>query len=196
MGPAAKRLDWLEEALTVARGILARDTVTHDGPTYHFSDVHHAPQPQRRPLPMRSERKGNGKGSGSRARFADIWQTFVPLDGLDFWRHKDKVFQAHCAPWAATRPGWSGSRYKLIIRSNPAAARTAFERLRVGITSRTSRWEVVSTAAPEQVAEALAGFRALGVQSFLPQLGWPYDQETFERSSAASPHSSERATAA
>ena len=36
-------------------------------------------------------------------------------------------------------------------------------------------------ATPDQVAEALVGFGALGVRSFLPQLAWPYDQETVER---------------
>jgi hypothetical protein len=59
-----------------------------------------------------------------------------------------------------------------------------------------SVWDVVWAAAPEQVAEALVGFRALGVQSFLPQLGWPYDQETIERLIGDVAPLVERATAA
>ena len=70
---------------------------------------------------------------------------------------------------------------KLIIRSDPADAQAAFERLRAVHRWDPSVWDVVWAATPEQVAAALVGFRALGVQSFLPQLGWPYDQETIER---------------
>jgi alkanesulfonate monooxygenase SsuD/methylene tetrahydromethanopterin reductase-like flavin-dependent oxidoreductase (luciferase family) len=180
--PTGERLDWLEESLTLITGILAGDTVTHDGPTYHFSAVHHAPLPQRRPLPILIGAEGEQKGLRVAARFADIWQIFVPLDGQGFWRHKDEIFQAHCA--ALGRDASQVERMigcKLVIRSDPVDARAAFERLRAVHRWDPSVWDVVWAAAPEQVAEALVGFQELGVGSFLPQVAWPYDQETLER---------------
>jgi alkanesulfonate monooxygenase SsuD/methylene tetrahydromethanopterin reductase-like flavin-dependent oxidoreductase (luciferase family) len=180
--PTGVRLDWLEEALTIIRGIFAGDRVTHDGPTYRFNEVYHAPPPQRRPLPILIGAEGEQKGLRVAARFADIWQIFVPLDGLGFWRHKDEVFRAHCA--AVGRDAARVERMigcKLIVRSSPEKARTAFERQRLVHKWDPSVWDVVWAATPEQVAEALAGFQALGVHAFLPQLTWPYDQETLER---------------
>ena len=180
--PTGVRLDWLEEALTIIRGILAGETVSQDGPTYRFQGVHHAPLPQRRPLPILIGAQGEQKGLRVAARFADIWQIFVPVDGLDFWRRKDEVFRVHCA--ALDRDPSEVERMvgcKLIIRSNPGEARKAFEHLRAVHKWNESVWDVTWAASPEQVAEALIGFRALGVQSFLPQLAWPFDQETIDR---------------
>jgi alkanesulfonate monooxygenase SsuD/methylene tetrahydromethanopterin reductase-like flavin-dependent oxidoreductase (luciferase family) len=70
---------------------------------------------------------------------------------------------------------------KLIIRSDPADARAAFDRLRAVHKWNDSVLDLLWAATPDQVAEALVGFGALGVRSFLPQLAWPYDQETVER---------------
>ena len=176
------RLDRLEEALELIRAVVDGKTVDHVGPTYTFRAVRHAPLPRRRPLPFLVGAEGERKGLRVAARFADIWQIFVPIDGFEFWSHKDDVFRLHCRELErdhSTVERMIGC--KLVLRSDPADARRAFEDLRVVHGWGESVWDVVWATSPALAAEALVGFAALGVSSFLPQLAWPYDTETIER---------------
>jgi alkanesulfonate monooxygenase SsuD/methylene tetrahydromethanopterin reductase-like flavin-dependent oxidoreductase (luciferase family) len=180
-GSAGVRLDWLEEALKIVTGLFDGQTVTNHGPTYQFDAVRHAPVPMQPHLPVLIGAEGEKKGLRLAAQYADIWQIFMGIDDHDAWHHKDEVLRAHCVD--VGRDERHVERMvgcKMIIRRDPAEAHRVFEQLRQVHKWNDDIWTVVWAASPEQVAESLVRYRALGVQAFCPQLGWPYDRETVE----------------
>src|SRR5262249_48808931 len=69
---------------------------------------------------------------------------------------------------------------KLMIRSTEAAARAAAEEFIKIHKWSEGIWDVFWATTQDRVADALAAFAEAGVDSFTPQIGWPYDRETLE----------------
>ncbi len=177
-----ERLDWFEEALAIVVGLIGGQEVTHHSEKYHFEAARHAPGPVQSQIPVVIGADGEKRGLKLAARHADIWQWFAPWDGVELFRHKDTVLRRHAADEGrdpSTIERMLGA--KLILRSDPAEARRVAEELVAIHGWGPSVWDAVWATTPEQAIERLLEFADAGVDSFSPQIGWPYDPETIER---------------
>jgi alkanesulfonate monooxygenase SsuD/methylene tetrahydromethanopterin reductase-like flavin-dependent oxidoreductase (luciferase family) len=115
------------------------------------------------------------------AQYADIWNVFGTPETV---AHKDEVLRAHCADVGrdpSTIERTLGC--KVTIRSSEAEA----ERVRQSILAinRTPRERVEGdvsfwTGTPEQIADTIRSYQAVGFSTFIVELAAPYDAETME----------------
>lgn len=178
-----ERLDWLEEALAIVRGLLDGEAVHHESARYRFDGARHAPPPVQARVPFVVGSAGERKGLRIVARHADIWQMWLAMDDLELFAHKRAVLHEHCRAIGrdpATIEHTIGG--KLVIRRTSADARLAFdEQLRVHAWPESIRREMAWTGTSEEVAEALATYRRAGLDGFSPSVAAPLDLETIER---------------
>jgi len=178
-----ERLDWLDEALAIVRGLLDGEAIHHQSARYRFDGVRHAPPPVQARVPFVVGSAGEKKGLRIVARHADIWQMWLAMDDLELFRHKRAVLHDHCRAIGrdpATIEHTIGG--KLVIRRTATEARLAFdEQLRVHAWPESIRAEMAWTGTSEEVAEALAAYRRAGLDGFSPSVAAPLDLETIER---------------
>lgn len=178
-----ERLDWLDEALTIVRGLLDGRTVDHRSARYQVAGVRHAPLPVQSRVPFVVGSAGERKGLRIVASHADIWQMWLAMDDLELFGHKRSVLHGHCRAVArdpATIEHTIGG--KLVIRATAAEAREVFEeQMHVHGWPESIRTEMAWTATSEQVAEALFAYRRAGAEGFSPSVAAPLDLETIER---------------
>lgn len=177
-----QRLDRLDEALGLIRRVLAGETVSHDGPTYRFDAVRHAPAPVHGSVPFLLGGEGERKGLRIVARHADLWHMWVPPDSTQLFETKDAVLREHCA--AVGRDGSTIGRLpgaKVVIRDDPAAARRAFASLVDHHGWPEYVWEHAWLGSPAFIADRLHAYRAAGAGGFVVQVIEPFDHETIER---------------
>lgn len=177
-----ERLDWLDEALTIVRGLLDGETVDHESARYQFAGVRHAPRPVQGRVPFVVGSAGEKKGLRTVARHADIWQMWLALDDLELFRHKRAVLAEHCLAIGrdpATIEHTIGG--KLVIRRDATEAQRVFdEQMRVHGWPESIRAEMAWTGTPEAVARALLTYRDAGADGFSPSIAAPLDLETIE----------------
>jgi alkanesulfonate monooxygenase SsuD/methylene tetrahydromethanopterin reductase-like flavin-dependent oxidoreductase (luciferase family) len=177
-----QRLDWLDEALSIVRGLLDGDTVHHQSARYQFSGARHAPRPVQAHIPFVIGSTGEKKGLRIVARHADIWQMWLAMGDVDIFRHKDVVLREHCRAIGrdpATIERMIGG--KLVIRRDAAeAARVFDEEMRVHAWPESIRTEMAWTGTPEQVADAVLAYQRVGADGFSPSVAAPLDLETIE----------------
>ena len=87
-GSVGERLDRLDEALTIIRGILAGESVTQTSPHYAVDGARQSPLPVQARIPIAIGASGERKGLRVVARHADIWQQWLGLDEVDVFVHK------------------------------------------------------------------------------------------------------------
>ena len=178
-----ERLDWLDEALTIVRGLLDGEAVHHESAQYRFDGARHAPPPLQARVPFVVGSAGERKGLRIVARHADIWQMWLAVGDLELFGHKRAVLHEHCRAIGrdpATIEHTIGG--KLVLRRTAAEARLAFdEQLRVHGWPESIRREMAWTGTSEEVAAALAAYRRAGLDGFSPSVAAPLDLETVER---------------
>jgi alkanesulfonate monooxygenase SsuD/methylene tetrahydromethanopterin reductase-like flavin-dependent oxidoreductase (luciferase family) len=177
-----QRLDWLAEAVPAVRSLLDGGTVTSgEGGRYSFDRLRLTPRPLQDHLPIMIGGSGERKTLRIVAKHADIWNAFGTPEVL---AHKDAVLRAHCADVGrdpATIERTVGC--KVTIRQTEAEA----ERVRRSILehNRTPLANVEGdltfwTGTPEQLAETMLTYRAIGFHGFIVELPAPFDRETME----------------
>jgi alkanesulfonate monooxygenase SsuD/methylene tetrahydromethanopterin reductase-like flavin-dependent oxidoreductase (luciferase family) len=178
-----ERLDWLDEALTIVRGLLDGRTVDHASERYQFSEARHAPSPVQARIPFVVGSAGERKGLRIVARHADIWQMWLAIDDIDLFVHKRAVLHEHCRAIGrdpATIEHTIGG--KLVIRETAAEAeRVMDDQMRVHGWPESIRTEMAWTGTSPEIARALLAFRAAGADGFSPSVAAPLDLETVER---------------
>jgi len=177
-----QRLDWLDESVGAIRSLLDGGTVTSEpGGRYAFDELRISPPPVQAHLPIMIGGGGEKKTLRIVAQYADIWNVFGTPETV---ARKDAILREHCA--AVGRDPETIERSvgcKITIRRTEAEAvrardailahnRTAVESVRDDVTF----W----TGTPEQIAETMAGYRAIGFDTFLVETPAPYDAETME----------------
>jgi alkanesulfonate monooxygenase SsuD/methylene tetrahydromethanopterin reductase-like flavin-dependent oxidoreductase (luciferase family) len=176
-----QRLAWLDEALSIIRPLLAGETVTHEGDRYRTDALVLSPRPIQERLPIMVGGGGERKTLLTVARYADMWNVQV---GLDAAQHKVDVLRQHC-DGVGREP--DEIEYSIdsshFIRDSEEEARAALESIAAS-TGRpapdpTSTFHWVGS--PEQVAERMAAYAALGFTTVTCSLGPPYDEETLTR---------------
>lgn len=177
-----QRLDRLDEALTIIRGLLAGEEVTHHSDAYHFDHVRHAPLPLQAHVPIVVGASGEKKGLRIVARHADMWQTWLSMGQVDTFLHKARVLDEHCV--AIGRDPTTIERTvggKLVIRRTAKEAwRVIREQMRVHRWPESIIEEMAWVGTPEEVAAAIHGFRSAGAAGFIGSIAAPLDLETME----------------
>ena len=178
-----ERLDRLEEALTIMRGMLDGEAVTHRGPTYTTDELVCAPLPVQAHLPILIGGSGERKTLRSVARHADMWNAMGPVELL---RRKVDVLRAHCEAEGRDigRIEFTMS-CKLSIRDTRAAAEAAFrERLAHNKTPAEAvlgEEGITWLGSPAEIASRIRAYRELGFGTVIAELPAPFDVETIER---------------
>ncbi len=174
-----ERLDRLDEAVELLRRLLDGEPVTHAGRFYELRDAMCAPRPIQARLPILVGGSGPTKTLRIVARRADAWNTNGTLDKV---REDVAILEAHCAE--AGRDPREIERtvsFPMVIRDSPAAARAAFDALLVHNRTPDAGKVPELLGSPDEIADALRPFAALGFRTVICRLPAPYDRETIER---------------
>ena len=155
-------------------------TSAEDG-RYDFDHLQIAPRPVQKRLPMMIGGGGERKTLRIVAGYADIWNVFGMPDTV---AHKDEVLRAHCADLGrdpATIERSVGC--KVVIRPTKAAAMSRYEELirhnhiePARLVDDVTWW----VGTPEDIAQTMSTYRAVGFNTFLCETPAPYDEETMD----------------
>jgi alkanesulfonate monooxygenase SsuD/methylene tetrahydromethanopterin reductase-like flavin-dependent oxidoreductase (luciferase family) len=178
-----ERLGWLAEAVPAIRTLLDGGEVTSPpGGRYAFDHLRILPQPLQEHLPIVIGGGGEKKTLRIVAEYADIWNVFGTPETV---AGKDAILREHCA--AVGRDPGAIERTlgcKVTIRDTEAEAeRVRLEKLAHNRTplSRVEGDVSFWTGSPEQIAETILSYQAVGFQTFNVELAAPYDEETIDR---------------
>ena len=177
-----ERLNWLAEAVPVARALLDGETVTSaPGGRYAFKDLRILPRPVQPHLPIVIGGSGERKTLRTVARWADIWNAFGSPETL---AAKDAILRAHCDD-----VGRDQAEIERTVGCKVTIRRTVEEAQRVVDAAldhnRTPRSQAETdhtfwTGTADQIAETMLAYRAVGFGTFIVELPAPYDLETME----------------
>ena len=175
-----ERLRWLRQALPLMRGMLdGSDPSADAGSRYRASHVRNDPRPVQRHLPICIGGGGEKVTLKLVAQYADMNNIG---GGIEAVRRKEAILLEHCAgvgrdPTQIERTTGTGV---VFIRDDRAAAergfRAAFARNRV-----VRPWENQPVGTPEDVAEKLAPYVALGYRHVVGGFPADYDEESMTR---------------
>jgi alkanesulfonate monooxygenase SsuD/methylene tetrahydromethanopterin reductase-like flavin-dependent oxidoreductase (luciferase family) len=178
-----ERLGWLAEAVPAIRTLLDGGEVTSPpGGRYAFDHLRIFPQPLQEHLPIVIGGGGEKKTLRIVAEYADVWNVFGTPETV---ARKDEILREHCA--AVGRDPGAIERTlgcKVTIRDTEAEAeRVRLEKLAHNRTplSRVEGDVSFWTGSPEQIAETILSYQAVGFQTFIVELAAPYDEETIDR---------------
>ncbi|HEX5466315.1 MAG TPA: LLM class flavin-dependent oxidoreductase [Candidatus Limnocylindrales bacterium] len=177
-----ERLDRMEEALVILRGLLDGQAVTRHGPTYETRDLVCAPLPVQAHLPIMIGGSGERKTLRSVALHADMWNG---MGSLELMRHKVDVLREHCAAVGRDPAEIEFSLgCKLTIRDSEAEAERVWQEAMAHNRTPLSDVEDDETfwrGTSEQLAERLKPYVELGFRTVISEQPAPYDVETLER---------------
>lgn len=179
-----ERLDWLDEALVLIRGILHGDSETFEEGHYRFHGVRQAPRPLQPRVPVLVGASGPKKGLRIVARHADLWQFWSAIDGADAFRDLDNLLVSHCGslgrdPSEIRRLAGA----KVVIRPTREAAQREFERQLTVQPWSGDVLEYIATTGlwrtnADRALDAIGELQAAGVSGFVAQVYPPYDVDT------------------
>jgi F420-dependent oxidoreductase-like protein len=178
-GTPGVRLDKLEEAVPLMRRLFDGELVTHEGRFYSFKDALCEPRPIQAHLPILVGGSGLTKTLRTVARHADAWNTAG--DPATLQTYLDAL-AAHCAD-----AGRDMSEIELtisfptIIRDTVEAAQAARD-AQLAFNGMTDGGGVpLLLGSPEQIAETLRPYLALGFETVIVRMPAPFDRETIDR---------------
>jgi alkanesulfonate monooxygenase SsuD/methylene tetrahydromethanopterin reductase-like flavin-dependent oxidoreductase (luciferase family) len=174
-----RRLDWMDEAASIIRPLLAGEEVTHHGAHYAVEGLTLRPRPVQARLPILIGGGGERKTLRTVARYADMWNAFGSLEELG---HKLDVLREHCAAVGRDPAEISPSvECKILIRDDEASARAAWGSILAANGMDYEEGVDTWLGSPAQIADRIAAFGALGFEAIMTWMPAPYDVETFER---------------
>jgi alkanesulfonate monooxygenase SsuD/methylene tetrahydromethanopterin reductase-like flavin-dependent oxidoreductase (luciferase family) len=178
-----QRLDWLDESTALVRRLLDGDVVTSaPGGHYAMSGAHQLPLPIQPHLPIMIGGSGEKKTLRTVARYADMWNA---MGTVELMAHKIDVLRGHCADVGRDPAEIEFTLgVKLTIRDSQAEAervwRAALEHNRTPMAN-VADDDTFWNGTPEQIADRLRPYVALGFRTVISEQPAPYDVETFER---------------
>jgi alkanesulfonate monooxygenase SsuD/methylene tetrahydromethanopterin reductase-like flavin-dependent oxidoreductase (luciferase family) len=176
-----QRLDWLGEAVPAIRTLLDGGEVTSDGGRYAFDGLKMTPPPLQKHLPLMIGGSGEKKTLPLVARYADIWNAFGTPETL---QRKDDILRGYCSDLGTDADAIVRSvGCKVTVRRTEAEAHAALEGILA--TNRLTPADIADdhtfwTGTPEQIAETMISYRAVGFHDFIVECPAPYDAETLE----------------
>lgn len=178
-----QRLDWLDESVGAVRRVLDGESVTSDpGGRYAFHDLRQLPVPVQSRMPIMIGGSGEKKTLRTVARYADMWNA---MGSVEVMAHKIDVLRGHCD---AVGRDIAEIEFTLGVKLTIRDSETEADRVwRAAMAhNRTPMAEVVDdetfwNGSPEQIADRLRPYVALGFRTVISEQPAPYDVETFER---------------
>ena len=158
--PIGERMDRLDEALSIVRGMFTQERTTFEGRFYRVRDAINVPRPvQTGGPPILVGGGGEQRTLRIAAKHADLTHWF-PLD-LDVLRHKREVLARYCAE-IGRDPGTIELTMAtpVMVGATEADAEAMLEHVP------DDRRPFVSAGTPKQAAEALRPYLELGVTGF------------------------------
>jgi len=152
----AERLDRLEEACQVIRGLLDNDHTDFNGKHYRLEQAPLSPKPVRGAMPLMIGGGGERRTLRIVAAYADEWNVW---GDPEIMTHKNAVLDRHCAQVGRDPAAIQRSAVALLMMSDDEAY---LARARQRDTGRPT---VVGT--PTQVAETVAAYRDAGVDELI-----------------------------
>ncbi len=178
-----QRLDWLDEAVGIMRGLLDGEVVTSKpGGHYAYAGAHQLPLPIQPHLPIMIGGSGEKKTLRTVARYADMWNAMGTVEKM---AHKIEVLRAHCADVGRDPAEIEFTLgVKLTIRDSEAEAdrvwRAAMEHNRTPLAN-VADDDTFWNGTAEQIADRLRPYVELGFRTVISEQPAPYDTETLER---------------
>ncbi len=174
--PVGTRMDQLEEAIQMVRGMLHHDVTSFQGSTWTLTDARNEPRPVQRRLPIWVGGGGEKRTLRIAAQYADGWN--VPFVAPDAFAHKCRVLDQHCE----------------TVGRNPSEVRRT---VNVGIAwtdeSLTAQFgslaEMVRpgvlTGSDEQVIDRIGQYVEAGADQINLALRAPFDRDALDRFASA-----------
>ncbi len=177
-GSPGERLQWLEEAVQIMRGMLHGERPS--GKRYYSaSEVRNEPAPIQRRLPILVGGGGEKRTLRIVARYADACNVGGTVENV---RRKEEILRRHC-----TEVGRDESEIErtvgagaCVIRDDPAEARRVFEKM-FERNGNAEPWKSQLVGTPEEVAEQMRPYAEIGYRHFIVGFPSPYDAESMER---------------
>jgi F420-dependent oxidoreductase-like protein len=170
------RMDMLDEACRILRGLWTQERFSFAGEHYVLEDAGMEPKPLQPRLPLIVGGDGERRTLRIVAEHADVWNT--GLDEIETFRHKLAVLAGHCHD-VGRDP--AAIRKSLTVRAVLAEDEIALEERRRELAPvlPLERSKFLF-ATPEQLVERLLPFAALGAGDFLLAAYAPYDWRSLE----------------
>jgi F420-dependent oxidoreductase-like protein len=174
-----ERLDRLDEAVMLMRRLLDGERFSHDGRFYHLVDAVCAPRPVQARLPILVGGQGPRKTLRTVATYADAWNYQGSLEDAPA---AIGVLHDHCRE-VGRDPGEieQTASFVMVLRDDRAAADTAY----AGLLAHNRIDEITIVpkllGPPDEVAERLRPFVALGFRTIIVRVPSPFDDQTIER---------------
>jgi F420-dependent oxidoreductase-like protein len=174
--PVGTRMNQLEEAIQMVRGLLHHDVTTLEGRFWSLTDARNEPRPVQTRLPIWVGGGGEKRTLRIAAQYADGWN--VPFVAPETFAHKCRVLDQHC---------------DAVGRDRAAVRRT----VNVGIAwtdeSLTAQFGALAdmvrpgvlTGSDEQVIDRIGQYVEAGADQINLALRAPFDREALDRFSAA-----------
>ncbi len=174
-----RRIDWLDESVTLMRRLLDGERVTHEGSRYTLRDALCEPRPIQSHLPILIGGSGRRKTLRTVALRADAWNTSGEAADA---REAVAALEEHAA--AVGRDLATLERtvsFPIILRDDAAAARSRMDELMAhnGITTMGDLPHLAGP--PELVADELRPYVAMGFGTIIVRMPAPFDHETIAR---------------
>jgi F420-dependent oxidoreductase-like protein len=173
------RMDMLDEACRVARGLWTQETTTFEGRHFRLHDARCEPKPVQERLPLVIGGSGERRTLRIVAEHADIWNTFYGDE--DEFRHKLGVLAGHCADVGRDPADVRVSlTFRAVLRDSEREAADAVREVFGEVMDNPRMQKMLIAGTPEQCAERLGAFRDLGAGDFLLGTIAPGDPRTLE----------------
>src|SRR3954471_17499948 len=172
------RMDMLDEACRILRGLWTHDKFSFEGKHFQLKDALCDPKPLQEHLPLVIGGAGERRTLRIVAEHGDIWNTFYGNE--DEYRHKLDVLAGHCADVGRDPATVRKSiTFRALLDDDERAARDrARELYGDPMPERLQQMMIVGT--PEQCVERLRPYAELGVGDFLMGALAPADWPTIE----------------
>jgi F420-dependent oxidoreductase-like protein len=149
-----ERMDRLEEACQVVKGLLGGERATFSGNYYQLDDAPNEPKPAQSPLPLLIGGGGEKRTMRIAAKYADEWNVWGTPEIL---AQKGQVLEKHCADLGRDPKEIRRSAQALLFLTDDASV---VERARQG-------GRPVIAGNVEQVSETVAAYRDAGVDEII-----------------------------
>jgi F420-dependent oxidoreductase-like protein len=170
--PVGRRIRMLGEAAAIQKLLWTEHRPSFEGRYYQLTDALAEPKPLQSPLPLWIGGAGEQKTLRVVAEHADGWNTF--LLPLDAYQRKLDALAEHCR---AIGRDPNNIRKSLVF--NPILGDDSATRARVEAMRAAGQSPIAGT--PEQVAEELSRYAAVGVGDFIIGARAPVDYGLLER---------------
>ena len=169
------RMDMLDEACHVIRGLWTEERFSFEGKHFRLTDAQMEPKPLQEHMPLVIGGSGEKRTLKIVAEHGDVWNTFH--GDLDLFQHKLDVLSQHCAD-VGRDP--ADIRKSVTFRAILAEDEAELEEKRAAIASRPAGRLTFFVGTPEECVEELKPYAEVGAGDFLLGASAPYDWQSIE----------------